>query len=118
MYGDKIMTLLSLCNIFSCLNYLCLLGDGSCFIVQQDLDYVIELTGADCDPVYKVQLSGIHSFERTESGHPVVILVAHTALSNMLGWKEIKVLSQKWLHHLLALETWKITSSICTLNVE
>ncbi|XP_016063956.1 PREDICTED: proteasomal ATPase-associated factor 1 [Miniopterus natalensis] len=28
-------------------------GDGSCFIVQQDLDYVIELTGADCDPVYK-----------------------------------------------------------------
>ena len=33
----------------------CLLGDGSCFIVQQDLDYVIELTGADCDPVYKVQ---------------------------------------------------------------
>ncbi|ELW71870.1 Proteasomal ATPase-associated factor 1 [Tupaia chinensis] len=29
-------------------------GDGSCFIVQQDLDYVIELTGADCDPVYKV----------------------------------------------------------------
>nr|XP_060461648.1 proteasomal ATPase-associated factor 1 isoform X4 [Panthera onca] len=30
-------------------------GDGSCFIVQQDLDYLIELTGADCDPVYKVQ---------------------------------------------------------------
>ncbi|XP_045340015.1 proteasomal ATPase-associated factor 1 isoform X2 [Leopardus geoffroyi] len=29
-------------------------GDGSCFIVQQDLDYLIELTGADCDPVYKV----------------------------------------------------------------
>ncbi|KAF6105322.1 proteasomal ATPase associated factor 1 [Phyllostomus discolor] len=29
-------------------------GDGSCFVVQQDLDYVIELTGADCDPVYKV----------------------------------------------------------------
>uniref|UniRef100_A0A8D1MME8 Proteasomal ATPase associated factor 1 n=1 Tax=Sus scrofa TaxID=9823 RepID=A0A8D1MME8_PIG len=29
-------------------------GDGSSFIVQQDLDYVIELTGADCDPVYKV----------------------------------------------------------------
>ncbi|XP_023065216.1 proteasomal ATPase-associated factor 1 isoform X1 [Piliocolobus tephrosceles] len=29
-------------------------GDGSCFIVQQDLDYVTELTGADCDPVYKV----------------------------------------------------------------
>ncbi|KAB1272222.1 Proteasomal ATPase-associated factor 1 [Camelus dromedarius] len=29
-------------------------GDGSCFIVQQDLDYVIELTGADSDPVYKV----------------------------------------------------------------
>ncbi|XP_034851425.1 proteasomal ATPase-associated factor 1 isoform X5 [Mirounga angustirostris] len=29
-------------------------GDGSCFIVQQDLDYLIELTGADCDPVFKV----------------------------------------------------------------
>lgn len=29
-------------------------GDGSCFIVQQDLDYVIELTGADYDAVYKV----------------------------------------------------------------
>ena len=29
-------------------------GDGSCFIVQQDLNYVTEITGADCDPVYKV----------------------------------------------------------------
>nr|XP_035975402.1 proteasomal ATPase-associated factor 1 isoform X1 [Halichoerus grypus] len=29
-------------------------GDGSCFIVQQDLDYLIELTGTDCDPVFKV----------------------------------------------------------------
>ncbi|XP_066106355.1 proteasomal ATPase-associated factor 1 isoform X3 [Saccopteryx bilineata] len=29
-------------------------GDGNCFIVQQDLDYVIDLSGADCDPVYKV----------------------------------------------------------------
>lgn len=38
----------------------CLLGDGSCFIVQQDLDYVIELTGADCDAVYKVQARWRH----------------------------------------------------------
>ncbi|XP_065601820.1 dnaJ homolog subfamily B member 13 isoform X4 [Cyrtonyx montezumae] len=29
-------------------------GDGTCFIIQQDLDYVIDLTEADCDPVYKV----------------------------------------------------------------
>nr|XP_013798799.1 PREDICTED: proteasomal ATPase-associated factor 1 [Apteryx mantelli mantelli] len=29
-------------------------GDGTCFVVQQDLDYVIDLTEADCDPVYKV----------------------------------------------------------------
>ena len=29
-------------------------GDGSYFIVQQDLNYVTEITGADCDPVYKV----------------------------------------------------------------
>ncbi|KAF7237899.1 Proteasomal ATPase-associated factor 1 [Varanus komodoensis] len=29
-------------------------GDGSCFIMQQDLDHVVELTGPDCDPVYKV----------------------------------------------------------------
>ncbi|NWZ85557.1 PAAF1 factor, partial [Poecile atricapillus] len=29
-------------------------GDGTCFIVQQDLDYVLDLTEADCDPVYKV----------------------------------------------------------------
>ncbi|XP_036392649.1 proteasomal ATPase-associated factor 1-like [Megalops cyprinoides] len=29
-------------------------GDGSCFIVQQDLDHSIELTGPDADPVYKV----------------------------------------------------------------
>uniref|UniRef100_A0A8D0HNU9 Proteasomal ATPase-associated factor 1 n=1 Tax=Sphenodon punctatus TaxID=8508 RepID=A0A8D0HNU9_SPHPU len=30
-------------------------GDGSCFIIQQDLDHIIELTEADCDPVYKVR---------------------------------------------------------------
>nr|XP_056714558.1 proteasomal ATPase-associated factor 1 [Euleptes europaea] len=29
-------------------------GDGTCFIIQQDLDHIVELTGADCDPVYKV----------------------------------------------------------------
>nr|XP_032637017.1 proteasomal ATPase-associated factor 1 isoform X1 [Chelonoidis abingdonii] len=29
-------------------------GDGTCFIIQQDLDHVIDLTEADCDPVYKV----------------------------------------------------------------
>ncbi|XP_042314844.1 proteasomal ATPase-associated factor 1 isoform X2 [Sceloporus undulatus] len=29
-------------------------GDGTCFIMQQDLDHVVELTGPDCDPVYKV----------------------------------------------------------------
>ncbi|NWI54030.1 PAAF1 factor, partial [Calyptomena viridis] len=29
-------------------------GDGTCFILQQDLDYVLDLTEADCDPVYKV----------------------------------------------------------------
>nr|XP_033804676.1 proteasomal ATPase-associated factor 1 isoform X1 [Geotrypetes seraphini] len=31
-------------------------GDGSCFIIQQDLDRVIELTEPDSDPVYKVAL--------------------------------------------------------------
>ncbi|XP_044524055.1 proteasomal ATPase-associated factor 1 [Gracilinanus agilis] len=29
-------------------------GDGTCFIMQQDSDYFIQLTEADCDPVYKV----------------------------------------------------------------
>ncbi|ETE62810.1 Proteasomal ATPase-associated factor 1, partial [Ophiophagus hannah] len=29
-------------------------SDGTCFIMQQDLDHVLELTGPDCDPVYKV----------------------------------------------------------------
>nr|XP_060627260.1 proteasomal ATPase-associated factor 1 [Anolis sagrei ordinatus] len=29
-------------------------GDGTCFIMQQDLDHIVELTGPDCDPVYKV----------------------------------------------------------------
>ncbi|CAN2391534.1 Proteasomal ATPase-associated factor 1, partial [Pristimantis euphronides] len=29
-------------------------GDGTCFIIQQDLDHVLELTEPDCDPVYKV----------------------------------------------------------------
>ena len=29
-------------------------GDVYCFIVQPDLNYVTEITGADCDPVYKV----------------------------------------------------------------
>ncbi|KAJ1120340.1 hypothetical protein NDU88_008512 [Pleurodeles waltl] len=32
-------------------------GDGSCFIIQQDADHIIELVGADCDPVYKVAVS-------------------------------------------------------------
>lgn len=32
-------------------------GDGSCFIIQQDVDHIIELVGADCDPVYKVAFS-------------------------------------------------------------
>lgn len=32
-------------------------GDGSCFIIQQDKDHIIELVGADCDPVYKVAVS-------------------------------------------------------------
>uniref|UniRef100_UPI00398F600F proteasomal ATPase-associated factor 1-like isoform X2 n=1 Tax=Pristiophorus japonicus TaxID=55135 RepID=UPI00398F600F len=31
-------------------------GDGSCYIIQQDQDYVIEFTGPDCDPIYKVVL--------------------------------------------------------------
>lgn len=30
-------------------------GDGTCFVIQQDLDYVLDLTEADCDPVYKVR---------------------------------------------------------------
>ncbi|XP_028656165.1 proteasomal ATPase-associated factor 1-like [Erpetoichthys calabaricus] len=29
-------------------------GDGSCYLIQQDFDHVIELTGPDIDPVYKV----------------------------------------------------------------
>ncbi|KAG9465125.1 hypothetical protein GDO78_018875 [Eleutherodactylus coqui] len=29
-------------------------GDGTCFVIQQDLDHVLELTEPDCDPVYKV----------------------------------------------------------------
>ncbi|XP_066555451.1 proteasomal ATPase-associated factor 1 [Amia ocellicauda] len=28
-------------------------GDGGCFILQQDMDHIIELTGPDVDPVYK-----------------------------------------------------------------
>ncbi|XP_040282438.1 proteasomal ATPase-associated factor 1 [Bufo bufo] len=32
-------------------------GDGTCFILQQDLDHVLELTEPDCDPVYKVAVS-------------------------------------------------------------
>lgn len=61
----------------------CLLGDGSCFIVQQDLDYVIELTGADYDAVYKVQARwrrglgdsplGPRALEGTESSYFVIL---------------------------------------------
>ncbi|XP_062910514.1 proteasomal ATPase-associated factor 1-like [Mobula hypostoma] len=29
-------------------------SDGSCYIIQQDQDYVIEFTGPDCDPIYQV----------------------------------------------------------------
>ncbi|KAM9319382.1 proteasomal ATPase-associated factor 1 [Gastrophryne carolinensis] len=32
-------------------------GDGSCFILQQDLDHFLELTEPDCDPVYKAVVS-------------------------------------------------------------
>ncbi|XP_069828042.1 proteasomal ATPase-associated factor 1 [Dendropsophus ebraccatus] len=32
-------------------------GDGTCFILQQDLDHVLQLTEPDCDPVYKVAVS-------------------------------------------------------------
>ncbi|KAM3933928.1 proteasomal ATPase-associated factor 1 [Leptodactylus fuscus] len=32
-------------------------ADGTCFILQQDLDRVLELTEPDCDPVYKVAVS-------------------------------------------------------------
>ncbi|XP_056417112.1 proteasomal ATPase-associated factor 1 isoform X1 [Hyla sarda] len=32
-------------------------GDGTCFILQQDLDHIVELTEPDCDPVYKVAVS-------------------------------------------------------------
>ncbi|KAM4701336.1 proteasomal ATPase-associated factor 1 [Discoglossus pictus] len=32
-------------------------GDGSCFIIEQDCNHMIELTGPDCDPVYKVASS-------------------------------------------------------------
>ncbi|XP_068122724.1 proteasomal ATPase-associated factor 1 isoform X2 [Hyperolius riggenbachi] len=31
-------------------------GDGTCFILQQDSDHILELTEPDCDPVYKVVL--------------------------------------------------------------
>ncbi|KAJ8414655.1 hypothetical protein AAFF_G00038570 [Aldrovandia affinis] len=29
-------------------------GDGGCFLIQQDLDHTIELTGPDTEPIYKV----------------------------------------------------------------
>ncbi|XP_072257364.1 proteasomal ATPase-associated factor 1 isoform X2 [Pyxicephalus adspersus] len=32
-------------------------GDGSCFIIQQDSDHLLELTEPDCDPVYTVAVS-------------------------------------------------------------
>ncbi|XP_040195738.1 proteasomal ATPase-associated factor 1 isoform X2 [Rana temporaria] len=32
-------------------------GDGTCFILQQDCDRLLELTEPDCDPVYKVAVS-------------------------------------------------------------
>ncbi|MEE6522797.1 hypothetical protein FKM82_021406 [Ascaphus truei] len=34
--------------------YIASQGDGTCFIIQQDCDHVIELTEPDCEPVYKV----------------------------------------------------------------
>uniref|UniRef100_A0A8C5MIU4 Proteasomal ATPase-associated factor 1 n=1 Tax=Leptobrachium leishanense TaxID=445787 RepID=A0A8C5MIU4_9ANUR len=34
--------------------YIACQGDGSCFIVQQDNNHVLELTDPDCEPVYKV----------------------------------------------------------------
>ncbi|XP_063807246.1 proteasomal ATPase-associated factor 1 isoform X1 [Pseudophryne corroboree] len=32
-------------------------GDGTCFIIQQDSDHLLELTEPDCDPVYKIAVS-------------------------------------------------------------
>ena len=47
--GAPVMSLLSFRN-----GFIASQGDGNCFIVQPDLNYVTEITGADCDPVYKV----------------------------------------------------------------
>ena len=38
--------------------YMCLSGDGSCFYINSSLETTTELTGSDCDPLYKTVTDG------------------------------------------------------------
>ncbi|XP_006627858.2 proteasomal ATPase-associated factor 1 isoform X1 [Lepisosteus oculatus] len=53
-------------------------GDGSCFMIQQDLDHAIELTGPEADPVYKATSWGKSVFTCCRDG-----LVRKYQLSNL-----------------------------------
>lgn len=44
-------------------------GDGTCFYVNEQCDTTVELTGADCDPLYKVVLSDNHVFTSCRDGN-------------------------------------------------
>ena len=47
---------------------LCFSGDGSCFYMRETSSTVIELTGPDCDAVYKVVVEGDHVFTACRDG--------------------------------------------------
>ncbi|XP_041354415.1 proteasomal ATPase-associated factor 1-like isoform X2 [Gigantopelta aegis] len=43
-------------------------GDGSCFYVDERLECLAELTGSDCDPVYRTVCDGTHVYTACRDG--------------------------------------------------
>ena len=60
-------------------------GDGSCFLVSEDLSCPLELSGPDCDPVYRAATDGTFIYTVCRDGairkyrtsqHPAACTVA------------------------------------------
>ena len=43
-------------------------GDGSCFYTNEAFDTTLELSGPDCDPVYKVATDGQYIYSCCRDG--------------------------------------------------
>jgi len=45
-----------------------ILGDGSCSYIDNQQEMCVELTGPDCDPVYKTSFDGTHIYTCCRDG--------------------------------------------------